>query len=197
MKSRILPIIALSFGALFLMKATTFASAAAKKAMPEASADAVSADSTAAAASQVVPTEICLTPAIAETVARDRKAVNARLLDVKARESALTALEGKLDDQMSNIQDAKATLQAQADKLTRVADDDLNHLVLMYSTMKPKKAAEIFDNMDPAFAAGFIRQIDGVKAGLIMAEMDTNNSYKISLLIASRNAQWREAATKP
>ena len=61
---------------------------------------------------------------------------------------------------------------------------------------KEKFPQEIFDNMDPAFAAGFIRELDGVKAGMILAEMDTDNSYKISVLIANRNASWRQASNK-
>jgi flagellar motility protein MotE (MotC chaperone) len=61
----------------------------------------------------------------------------------------------------------------------------------MYSTMKPKNAAAIFDRMDPAFAAGFLREIDSARAGVIMAEMGEEQSYRISLLIANRHAGWR------
>jgi flagellar motility protein MotE (MotC chaperone) len=57
--------------------------------------------------------------------------------------------------------------------------------------MKPKKAASIFDKMDPAFAAGFLREIDGARAGLILSEMNVQQSYKVSLLIANRQSEWR------
>lgn len=189
MKSRVLPIIAISFGALFIMKATNFASAASEKVAEAAAIEKTASEKPA----KLVKTEVCLTPAIAETVARDRKELNTRLLDIESRETALKALESKLDSQIKTLSEAKVELQEQADAMTREANSDLNHLVVMYSTMKPKKAAEIFDNMDPAFAAGFLREIDSLKAGLIMAEMDTKNSYKISVLIANRNAQWRQA----
>ena len=59
------------------------------------------------------------------------------------------------------------------------------------ATMKAKKAAAIFDRMDPAFAAGFLREIDSARAGLIMAEMGEEQSYRVSLLIANRHAEWR------
>jgi len=196
MKSRVLPIIAISFGALFIIKATNIASAASEKADP-AIAEAVDKTQTSDsnAASATTNAEVCLTPAIAETVARDRKALNSRMLDFETREIALKALETKLDGQIKEITEAKASLQKQADAMSRESNSDLDHLVMMYGTMKPKKAAEIFDNMDPAFAAGFLREINGLKAGLIMAEMDTKNSYKISVLTANRNAQWRQAQT--
>ncbi len=187
-KQRLLPIIAISFGLLFIMKATNFASAASEK------TDASKAEQAAGKPAQsAANTEVCLTASIAETVSRDRKNLNARLIDFEARETALKALEVKLNGQIKTISEAKANLQEQADMMSREANSDLAHLVTMYSTMKPKKAAEIFDNMDPAFAAGFLREIDGLKAGLIMAEMDTKNSYKISVLIANRNAKWRQA----
>ena len=40
-------------------------------------------------------------------------------------------------------------------------------------------------------AAGFLREIDSARAGLIMAEMGEEQSYRVSLLIANRHAEWR------
>ena len=82
-------------------------------------------------------------------------------------------------------------LKGISEKLDASATQDISHLVKMYSSMKPKKAASIFDKMDPAFAAGFIREIEGARAGLILSEMNVQQSYRISLLIANRQSEWR------
>ena len=84
----------------------------------------------------------------------------------------------------------------QIDNLKSIANDDLLHLVGMYQTMKPKQAADIFNSMDPAFAAGFLREMNSDKAGLIMANMDPQNSYTISVIIAGRNAKYRTAESQ-
>jgi flagellar motility protein MotE (MotC chaperone) len=71
------------------------------------------------------------------------------------------------------------------------ANEDIDHLVKMYQVMKPKQAAEIFDSMDPAFAAGFLREMNSERAGMIMANMDSRKSYSISIIMAAKNAKYR------
>ena len=93
--------------------------------------------------------------------------------------------------QLAEIEAANTALGNKIDVLKSVAGDDLEHLVSMYETMKPKQASEIFNSMDPAFAAGFLREINSNTAGLIMANMDARKSYAISILIAGKNAKYR------
>ena len=81
--------------------------------------------------------------------------------------------------------------QTKINDMSETADEDISHLVLIYETMKPKKAAEIFNKMDPNFAAGFLRRMNGTRAGLIMSEIEPKTSYRISLIIANQNAAWR------
>ena len=133
----------------------------------------------------------CLTPEFAEVVATDRIKLTQDQLALSQKEAMLTALEDRLNQQLDQIELAKSNLDAEFDRLNGVAEADLDHLVQMYATMKPKKAAEIFDKMDPAFAAGFLREMDGNRAGLILSEMNVNQSYRISVLIANRNMNWR------
>ena len=54
--------------------------------------------------------------------------------------------------------------------------------------MKPQKAGEIFDTMNPTFAAGFLTEMNSENAALILANMSTDNAYEASMIIASRNA---------
>ena len=100
-------------------------------------------------------------------------------------------------DQLATVEKANAELQANLEALKAVANDDLRHLVGMYETMKPKDAADIFDSMDAAFAAGFLREMTSDNAGLIMANMDPKKSYAISVIIAGRNAKFRDTETSP
>jgi flagellar motility protein MotE (MotC chaperone) len=59
--------------------------------------------------------------------------------------------------------------------------------------MKPDSAASIFNQMDPAFAAGFLRLMPSEQAGLILAAMDSKKAYVISVKVASMNADVRNA----
>lgn len=138
--------------------------------------------------------EVCLSSALVEKIAPTQLALAEREAKLDARTAELQALENILQDRLASLEATQKTLQSMSDELDASAKEDITHLVKMYSSMKPKKAASIFDKMDPAFAAGFIREIEGARAGLILSEMNVQQSYRVSLLIANRKASWRNGA---
>ncbi|RKQ72173.1 hypothetical protein DES40_1510 [Litorimonas taeanensis] len=199
MKSRILPIIAVSFGLVTALQLTNLSFASAKN-----KADGIVETKTDKPAKPVLSDvsgdenlsedAICLTSTMADAILAEKDRIEKQKISLNERETALEALEVKLSAQLENIQTTKSSVEAQLARMEAVASEDLDHLISMYSTMKPKKAAEIFDSMAPAFAAGFLRDMNSAKAGLIMSEMSAKQSYEISLVIANRNAAIRNAS---
>jgi len=193
MTKKVLPIIAVSFGVIFLIQAgnLSLASADVKTDIPKPTS--ITSDTQSSTEQGDVEGEsVCLTGAVAETLMNERSVLNTRQVEMAKRETALKALESKVQKDVDSLEVTQKTIQGQIDKMEKVAEDDILHLVEMYKTMKPKKAAEIFDSMDPGFAAGFLRQMDSTQAGLIMSEMSARKSYQISLIIANRGADWRQ-----
>jgi len=133
----------------------------------------------------------CLTPAMVAAFEPRQTALDARAAKLDLRQAELADLEANIQARLGDMEKTRDELQAMTAKLDVVAGEDISHLVEMYSTMKPKNAAAIFDRMDAAFAAGFLREIDSARAGLIMASMGEEQSYRVSLLIANRHADWR------
>lgn len=201
MKGRILPIIAVSFGLAALLQVShlSFASAdskdesysapVAETPKTEDRLEDIPAIDEAAATDQ-----ICLTPIMADAILSEKDRIEAQKIALNEREAALEELETRLSQQLDNIKETKASVEEKLARMEAVSTEDLDHLISMYETMKPKKAAEIFDSMAPAFAAGFLRDMNSAKAGMIMSEMTAKNSYEISLVIANRNAAVRNAS---
>jgi len=133
----------------------------------------------------------CLTGDVLGVLRADQAKLSEKLAAVEAREQTLSTLEVKLSAQMIQIEAANTALEERIAVMKNLADDDISHLVKMYQAMKPKQAAEIFNSMDPAFAAGFLREMSGERAGFIMANMDSRKSYAISVIMASKNAKYR------
>ena len=133
----------------------------------------------------------CLTGDVLEVLQTDRAKLDERLSNVKTREQTLATLETKLNAQMTQIEAANNALQERIELMASTANEDIEHLVKMYQVMKPKQAAEIFDSMDPSFAAGFLREMNSERAGMIMANMDSRKSYSISVIMAAKNAKYR------
>jgi len=211
MRRRILPFIGLSFGLLVLSRAVDVSSevlppkveAAAMIDSDKAAAPNLHAKDQQAEDPQVEDLQVekspadalvsqCLTGAILETLSSDMERLDIRETQIKEREVALAAIEKTMAAQMEAVDVANKALQVKIDQINTLANDDLKHLVGMYQTMKPKQAAEIFNSMDPAFAAGFLREMSSEKAGFIMANMDARRSYTISVIIAGKNANYRK-----
>lgn len=195
MKTRILPIIAGSFGLICVLQLTNLSLARAvdKPESIETKDDHASGAAHDGSEKQAAHGEgVCVTETLAEALLAEQERLEIRSIELVKREKSLEALEAKLDKQLDNIQATRNSVQGQLDKLETLATDDLKHLISMYETMKPKNAAEIFDSMAPAFAAGFLRDMNSARAGLIMSEMDAKKSYEISLVIANKNAELRQ-----
>jgi len=197
MKTRILPIIAGSFGLICVLQLTNLSLAQARD-----KSDVIETKDTAAMAAGAeaksgyedtpLSQDICVTETLAEALLAEQERIELRSVELLKREKALEALESKLDKQLENIETTRNSVQTQLDKIETLATDDLKHLISMYETMKPKNAAEIFDSMAPSFAAGFLRDMNSARAGLIMSEMNAKKSYEISLVIANKNAELRQ-----
>lgn len=197
MKTQILPIIGLTFALIFISR-TAAVSAEVKSAdevpnYAKGENESTEHDILPEPAVPDTQPEQCLSGVVLDTISADMTRLDARNKEISDREIALRAIEDKLDTQLTAIEKTNAALQAKINSITAHANDDLMHLVGMYQTMKPKQAAEIFDSMDPAFAAGFLREMSSDKAGMIMANMDARKSYAISVIIAGRNAKYRNS----
>lgn len=184
-------ILSICFASIMLLKANAAWSDTAK-----VESDATSDISLTHLDSKISPPNIsesieCLTGVVAQAVKNDQMALQKRAVEIAKREEALKALETRVKADLESLNATNGVIKAELAELQKIATGDLAHLVSMYETMKPKKAAEIFSKMDPKFAAGFIRQIKPTTAGLILAEMDSNSSYRVSLIIANQNLKWR------
>ncbi|MEO1291236.1 MAG: hypothetical protein AAFV62_00170 [Pseudomonadota bacterium] len=105
------------------------------------------------------------------------------------RKMALDAAARKIEARLAELEQRKAELSGLVDEVDGAAQRDVAHLVDMYSKMKPKQAGEIFNAMDPRFAAGFLSQMKSQSASLILANMETPKAYAVSLELAGRNVQ--------
>jgi flagellar motility protein MotE (MotC chaperone) len=139
------------------------------------------------------PSEVCFTTESAAMVAEDQWLFESQKEELKNEKLALQSWEKELETQTAELQALQTTLEARWQEIQGASDQDIRHLAGMYSAMKPDAAATIFNQMDPAFAAGFLRLIPSEQAGLILANMDAKKAYVISVKLATMNADVRNA----
>lgn len=139
------------------------------------------------------PEQVCFTNESAALVAEDQWLFESQKEEMKQEQIALQAWEKELEAQTAELQSLQSTLEARWKEIQAASDNDIRHLAQMYSVMKPDQAATIFNQMDPAFAAGFLRLMNSEQAGLILANMESKKAYVVSVKLASMNSDVRNA----
>ena len=188
----------LTLGVLFTLGAATrlvpadFAQATAAESEDEPSptADAKTDDKMADKAMSIEG-QICFSEDLSAQLASDQARLESASEDIVARELELKAWEAELSQTREDLSALQATLETRWQDMQAFAGEDLNHLAQMYGAMKPDQAATIFNQMDPGFAAGFLRLLSSEQAGLIMANMESQQAYIVSVRLASINEDLR------
>jgi flagellar motility protein MotE (MotC chaperone) len=135
--------------------------------------------------------QICFSEDLAETMAADQLRLQTKNNQLSERELELQAWSTELEQTREDLSALQATLDARWQDMQAFASEDLKHLAQMYGAMKPDQAATIFNQMDPGFAAGFLRLLSSEQAGLIMANMESQQAYIVSVRLASINEDLR------
>lgn len=139
--------------------------------------------------------QICFSEDLSEALAADQLRLETETGKLDTRELELQALEAELEQTRADLTALQASLDVRWQDMQAFAREDLNHLAQMYGAMKPDQAATIFNQMDPGFAAGFLRLLNSEQAGLIMANMESQQAYIVSVRLASINEDLRRDGT--
>ena len=120
---------------------------------------------------------------------QEREALlEARELALAERLQALAVAEATISENLQALVAAETALKATMALADTAAEDDLIRLTAVYENMKAKEASELFQAMDPQFAAGFLGRMRPDAAASIMAGLDPQTAYTISVVLAGRNA---------
>ncbi len=157
-------------------------------------------DTAASPATKAMPVaadaSVCLTGETARQISKDRALVDTELAALRAKEIELKDWQAKLKAETNDLQALQQALDAKWEEMQAGSTADIKHLAQMYGSMKPDQAAQIFNKMDPGFAAGFLRKLSSSQAGLILAAMETEKAYIVSVKLASMNNDVRIAAER-
>ncbi len=135
--------------------------------------------------------KVCFSAEQAAAIQQDQWLFEEELEALEDQRIELAEWEAQLEAQTESLSALQDVLDARWQEMLLAADEDIKHLAKMYSAMKPKEAAAIFDRMDASFGAGFLRLMPSDQAGKILAEMDPDRAYTISAKIASKNSDVR------
>ena len=101
------------------------------------------------------------------------------------REQELKELEKQVDEKIKKLQSLEASIQSEVDTYRQLSDERIRHLVKIYSSMKPKAAAELMNKLDINVAVEVFLSMKGDIAGGILSYMDTEKAATITKKLAN------------
>lgn len=115
------------------------------------------------------------TTAILKELREKKKNLNIREADLNAKEARLNAMEQDLLARENDIKKIRDEVSAQLKSLSEQQDKELDNLVKIYSTSKPKSVANIITTMDIDTAVAIFSRMTPNVAGKILNELGKSN----------------------
>lgn len=153
---------------------------------PEGTASEVPGD---AAAEPVVPDPFDYTDEevdVLQQLAKRREALDVRARQLDEREALIQAAEQRMDQKMGELKALQAMVEDLLKKRSDEQEAELKSLVKMYENMKPKDAAQVFEELDMDVLLDVVERMNERKAAPILALVTPTRAKEITFELASR-----------
>jgi flagellar motility protein MotE (MotC chaperone) len=120
------------------------------------------------------------------SLARRRAELDARQRQLQMRENLLAAAEKRVDDKIAQLKGLQGQIQTLLGMRDDAAQKQLTALVKTYSSMKPRDAGRIFDDLDEDVMLNVASQMKPDVLGAILAQMKSEAAEKLTVRLAER-----------
>lgn len=136
--------------------------------------------------------------AVLEGLANRRKQLDTRERKIDLRENLLKAAEKRIEARITELKAIEAKIERELKKRDDRRKAQYDNLVKLYSSMKPKDAARIFNTMELEIMTGLSLQMKPRVLSAIMAAMKPTVAQRLTLEMATQgNPNRKSAAVLP
>jgi flagellar motility protein MotE (MotC chaperone) len=115
-----------------------------------------------------------------QSLAQRREALDQRAHALELREGLLQAAEKRLDAKIAKLGELQTTLQGLLKQYDTKSDAQLQSLVKIYETMKPKDAARIWNELEMPVLLQVVERMREMKAAPILAAMNPDAAKRVT-----------------
>lgn len=133
------------------------------------------------------------------SLSKRRAELDGRERDLDMRENLIAAAEKRVDGKIDSLKQLQSSIQALLVQRDAAEQKQLDALVKTYSSMKPKDAARIFDNLDESVTLSVAAQMKPDVLAPIIGAMQSEPAQKLTVRLANRlkvAAQQQQAAAQ-
>ncbi len=161
---------------------------------PAAPADGAAAPAEGAAADAGPPSMLNFDPAnltksevdTLQRLAERRAVIERREREVEAKDGLLKAAEARIEGKIAQLQDLEKNIQSLLKQYDAQKQEEIDQLVRVYSVMKPKDAARIFDTLEMPILVGVVQKMKDAKVAPILAAMDSRRAVALTEELTAR-----------
>lgn len=108
--------------------------------------------------------------------------------ELDSRSRLLDAAEARIDSRIAELRDLRTTIEALVRKYDAQEQAELESVVKIYETMKPKDAARILGELDMPILLGIMERMKERKTAPILAAMQNERAREVTAELARRKA---------
>ena len=124
--------------------------------------------------------------AVLQELAKRRLTLDKRERSLVIREGVLKAVEKRLDQKLAELKRIQVALQTNIDETKKQRNRELDRLVKIYTNMKAKKAARVFDELAIPIIIKVVKRMKATASAPILAAMDPKRVKVITAELARR-----------
>ncbi len=99
---------------------------------------------------------------------------------IETKRADLLVIQDDINKKIAKLTKLRDEIRAEVDKKKAVEEKKFNHLIKVYSTMKPQNAAELIEKLDIKLAIELMSKMKGDVVGKILSFVKIERAAKIS-----------------
>ena len=125
---------------------------------------------------------------VVNSLSKRRHELDARDAQLSARANMIAAVEMRVDGKIAQLKQLQAQITALLGQRDEAQKAQMAALVKTYSTMKPKDAARIFNNLPDDVLVPVAHEMKADVLALVLANMNSDNAKALTVKLANRLA---------
>lgn len=124
---------------------------------------------------------------ILQELAERREAMDVRSKEIDRKAIQLKVAEDEIDKKIKQLQDYEQRLKKLITEYNHKEKEKINSLVKLYSTMKPKDAARIFNSLDMSILVPLLKEMKPSVSSAILSQMNAEKARAVTTELVGNN----------
>ncbi len=124
---------------------------------------------------------------ILQELAERREALDIRSKEIDKRAVQLKVAEAEIEKKLQQLKEYEERLNKLINRYSEQEQENINSLVKLYSSMKPKDAARIFDTMDLEITVAILKGMKPSASSAILSQMNSERAQAVTAELIGNN----------